>query len=641
MGNRTLFIFCLILFCVSCTAQYESYFPCTPTLENPYGVTSHITRKGDRWNFDTRKDELASMNAIGLNWCRSNLDAYNAGYSTQDSKSLIFDDVYKDLKKNQIEFLPILSDYHGGQFAWQGDWYEKYLRNLSEKYGNYSRYWEVMNEMDHPNNIAHFDHGCIDYVNVLKQTYEILKRDNPDAQILCSSLCDLSYSFLDSLSELNAYNYFDIVNIHSYSEPEALPNHFKTLKDHMDKYGWSKRVWLTESGMSSMPISEVLVNKNFFRLFLPSALKRLGMSMKGATISVLRDNNVGYSALNDDEINEWIRPICGKIQEVSFSDLKSLSISSYPVLIVSQTSDFPMSYMDGVVDYVKRGGTIVLAGGTPLYYDIQIDHSGVVERKQVNDTYYSRLHMSALFWWLDKAKKKSVPKVPTYVKPLSSNYSWTFNETYSSRFMGTDQLRGNDSLITLIEAGDKNFKGCVAGIYKLDSDLKGNVIFQTREGLRSYSREDLEQARRLPRIFLISYACGVDKVFWYNYRSCEESDTDRESHFGLTHKNLTPKKSYYSYKTLIEMLPDGSSRPKMYVKGNLYVVKWRRPDRKYVTAIWRRKGVGNEKLTLDSKCELYDLYGNRLKKNNEILLSEEIIYCVNQEASPIPIEKDW
>lgn len=640
MLYRLFIVSLLALLSVSCTAQYESVFPGSNVLEDAYGVTSHITRKGERWNYDTKHRELEMMANLRTSWCRSNLDAYNVVVAQNGNMSSpLFDEVYRDLEQRKITFLPILSDYYNGQYAWQGDWYDKYVSYLSEKYGKKSLYWEVMNEIDHPNSLKHMSNGCSDYVKVLKKSHDIIKANNPSAQILCSSLCDLKYSFLDSLSELGAQDYFDIVNLHSYAEPEVLATQLKILREHMDKYGWSKPVWLTESGMSSVLKSENSTNKGFFTDLLPSAMKRIGLNPKNTTVSVLRDSDFGYSAMTEDEVNEWLTPICKQVRYLSFAEIDKAKITENPILVVSETSEFPMAFFDKIEAYVKRGGSIVLAGGTPLYYDLQVGADGKVVKKQVNDSYYARLHMSALFWWLDKAKKRNVPKVPTYVKNLYSKYQWSFNDTYSSRFMCSDQLKGKDSLITMIEAGDHNFRGCVAGIYKLNSELSGNVIFQTREGLTNYLKEDLEQARRLPRIFLVSYACGVDKVFWYNFRSAEINDTDRESHFGLVHKNLTLKKAYYAYDAITKMLPNGSSRPTLYVDGDLYAASWVTPQKQNVWALWRKNGRKAERVNIDSKAVVYDLYGKEIKVNNSLDLSENVVYFVGQKQNPFLIKK--
>lgn len=122
-----------------------------------------------------------------------------------------------------------------------------------------------------------------------------------------------------------------------------------------------------------------------------------------------------------------------------------------------------------------------------------------------------------------------------------------------------------------------------------------------------YASEET-QAQRLPRVFLISFACGVDKAFWYKSRSNEISD-DKEKHFGLWHNDFTPKPSYYAYRTLIQMCPNGSSRPKLKRNGNVYIASWERPDMKKVWAIWSPKGCKDVRLNIIGDFDCYDNNG--------------------------------
>lgn len=50
-----------------------------------------------------------------------------------------------------------------------------------------------------------------------------------------------------------------------------------------------------------------------------------------------------------------------------------------------------------------------------------------------------------------------------------------------------------------------------------------------------------EQAHRLPRIYLISFAYGINKVYWYEIRAEEKEPYNKEHHFGLLHSDLSPK----------------------------------------------------------------------------------------------------
>ena len=154
----------------------------------------------------------------------------------------------------------------------------------------------------------------------------------------------------------------------------------------------------------------------------------------------------------------------------------------------------------------------------------------------------------------------------------------------------------------------------------------------------SYATEDI-QAQRLPRIFLISFALGMDKVFWYKSRSCELSVDNAEDYYGLWHKDYTPKPAFFVYKTLTEMCPNKSIRPTLVRKGNIYVASWKRPDKKKVWALWTREGKEDVFVDIQGQYSCYDLKGNALRLNdNKYKISPHIIYIVG--ANNVQIQND-
>lgn len=626
-------LFLLFLFCFLLNqSSYSQMFDCKETLTNHFGCCSHITRdsKG-KFDFPIRDEELSIYSELNINWCRSDLDAYSVmPKKNGDWRPQIFDSVLVSLRNSKIEFLPILDRAYNGQFAWEGSWFERYLRFISNRYKDDFSYWEVMNEMD----LVKSERTNVyeGYLQALKKSYSILKESNPKNQVLSTSFCDVRYKLLDYLCENDGYKYWDILNIHSYAIPEDLPQTFRQVKLRMDKYGWSSPVWLTECGMSSAQIKNELTNKGFYEEVLPSAIKSLGFNLKDVDIAVVRDGEWGYSALTSSEIDTYLRDNCRSIKSVRLNEIADLSLDDYPFLIVSGSEGFPMKFFNSVVEFVRKGGSIILTQGIPFYYDLQKQSDGNVIKKQVNDAFLHKLHLSALFWWSNKAKKLSVPEVPSKVNSKFS-YKWDFSKSRSARFLSAENLKQGDVLVPLITAGNDKFEGVVAGIYKLDSDLKGNVIFQTRLDREPNLRGDREQARRLARIFLMSYAFGIEKVFWYNFRSRESDDFDKESHFGLVHRDLSTKLSLKAYQTLIRFLPEGSSRPILEIKENLYIASWFLPDKGRIYAIWNP--IGNQKVKLSGgEVRIYNHFGEeiKIKRNNAINVKDEVVFALTYDV---------
>ena len=167
----------------------------------------------------------------------------------------------------------------------------------------------------------------------------------------------------------------------------------------------------------------------------------------------------------------------------------------------------------------------------------------------------------------------------------------------------------------------------------LDKYRISKPVWFTETGCTSakgYADEDT-QAKRLSRTYLISFACGIEKVFWYKTRAAERTD-NFEDHFGIWHKDGTPKPAFYAYKALTRMCPSGSTRPRIIRSGEIYVAKWKNPAGQNVTAVW----------TSESECKIrisafrgrvYDLYGNQMKINSDgILVTPSLLYFVGKKS---------
>jgi len=136
------------------------------------------------------------------------------------------------------------------------------------------------------------------------------------------------------------------------------------------------------------------------------------------------------------------------------------------------------------------------------------------------------------------------------------------------------------------------------------------------------------QARRLPRVFLISFACGVEKVFWYKSRAAESSDYFEE-HFGIWHKDYLPKPAYYAYKTLARMCPSGSKRPTIIRRGDVYIASWKQPGGKNVKALWTSEKNSFLQLKRIENSVCYDINGREMRIEGTVIqLSPSIIYIL-------------
>ncbi len=602
-------------------AEAQVMFECTPKLENPYGICSHISRRGS--DFEVREMDLQTMNELGIGCVRWDLDQTTicdleaTKFTPQDIDTTIM-----ACQKYGVTPLPII--FRGGwddmQFS-NPEAYQQYVRYLSWRYRGQLDYWEVMNE---PNLSPAIDKrkSGMEYAKVLKRVYNQLHYDNPNCQVLFSGLGGLHDSFLDGACAEEAYKYMDIMNFHTYEAPEALPNSFRILRSTMDKYGWNKPVWITETGLSTYPGASNS-RKALYGSILTEVMSRLGMKRSKTRIAVLSAPEMQVLGLSEEELS--MLKDFREVRIISAEELQNIDLQRYQMLIPSTGEYIPESCKEVVYNYVKHGGTLLCPSGVPFYYAVKEDGSPSTEGME---EYRKRLHITMKYWWVDYNGVK-VPEVPSWYRMadwMQTDFAYKFDKGLSARYLAEDNLQKGDKMTPIAFAGDDNYTGVVAAIYQLDSDLKGNIIVQTQKGFEQNSEK--EQAKRLPRAYLISFSYGIDKVFWYHLRAFEYSDTDPEAHFGILHKDFSEKPAAVAYKTLVTMCPDGSVRPKLTIKDNVYRADWQRPDGKHVAAWWTTSQPKDIKLDV-KPVEVVDYMGSKVKpKGGKIRIDSGITYVV-------------
>lgn len=401
--SRAFFLLFLVLL-ASCSGAEEAVplFPCSAKLKEPYGITSHVSRNG--WDYSYR-DSVFFVSRLLLNdFVRFDIDFDERGISLE--KSLVYDSVYKASQEHGVQLLGIVEAFRAKD-AWRED--RAFLRFTKEMAGLYNDkvfFWEILNEVNHA--VKSAKDGAAMYTTMLKDVYSLLKETNAGNYVLLGGLGEVDDDFLVELSKNNAFEYFDIMNFHTYHEPEKFPLLFKKIRRVMDDFRWRKPVWITETGM--------------------------------------------HSATDDGR-----------------------NIS-------------------------KR----------------------VLEERQAQ---------------------------------------------------------------------------CVA------------------------------------RAFLISFAYGIDKVFWYNLRSFERTENNMEDHFGLVHKNFSPKPSFYAYKTLTTMCPSNSTRPKLFKNGNLYLSSWVKPNGIKVWAMWNASGQKKIRLSIVGSYNAYDYIGNSVALTDEMVLATPGVLYIEGASS--------
>lgn len=600
-------------------------FPCTQTLQNPYGICTHVTRKG--WDYEIRDHEMEMLQDAGVGWMRSDLDFGTAFSSPADFIPEVFENVLNSADRKDLQLLGILTWLD--KYPWDDDDnYQSYIDTLAFHFNGRIRYWEMLNEVNLMRGIKNLPDK---YVKSLKLVYERLKDRSPQNQVVLSGLAEMQSNFYEELCKLKAQDYYDVMNFHSYFSPEELVPCLEKIARLMEHYDFRKHVWLTECGMSTNEEEET--SEGFYTDFLPAALKRLGIYEKQITVGYLQDRATGYMTLNEAQVNLYLRPMARYVRAVDFQHLRGLNPSRVPVLIATTDEYFPLDYFPLLVDYVRRGGTIVLAQGMPFYYNSSLPSKAWFELHMLRTKLYPILHMSPLNNRFDPITNESLGDVPPFVDRCADadfEYEFPINVAHPGRYLCGDALHPGDSLITLISAGTERIKGTVAGIYKLNSDdLTGNIVFQTRMYSHPIPDKEEEQARRVARIYLLAFAYGIDRVFWYNFRSKENDMNDKEACFGLVHADFSEKPSMQAYRTLIRFCPDGSTRPVLKSNDNIFRVHWTTPDKHIVHALWSPYQKMDYSYKIPPKATVYNHLGQVIScRYNQLPLSDAVLFVV-------------
>lgn len=546
-------------------------------IDNPYGVCAHVSRGGE---LPIASLEFARMHEAGINWVRTDFDWSGVEPKKGEWKFGHLDTLMSLAAKDGINILPILDyDVSWARPAWKNlePWGE-YIRRTVSLYSKQLRYWEVWNEQNHEGFWKDTVSGA-NYVPLLKRSYEEIKKIDPGLTVLYGGTAGVPLSYIEDSYKAGAGKYFDVMNIHPYnwqSVPEMMIPQIEGLQALMKKYGLeNKPLWITEVGWSTAK------PRVFFNGMLPEICRRAGIDPAASSVALVCDPGMGYPGTQSCDPAQNFAGF-KSTATVTLGALKNIDAKQYPLLLPCLGEEFPAAYLEDLRNYVKRGGTLLLPGGLPFYYDLQLDGKGGVKKVQVNDTYMKRFHLGWDAWWT----KDGVPTRATWQK-LASGFEGLAKPKFKAtgRFLHDRNLQKGDRFIPIIEAGADTYTGAVAALYRFDSDLKGNIIVSTLPSINETVTEE-RQAEFLPRTYLIALSHGVQRIFWYNFRSSEREPDEREDHFGIVRKDLSPKPGFIAYRTLTRLCPSGSTVPTLRTDGAFYLSGWTRPDGVNVWALW-------------------------------------------------------
>ena len=584
----------------------EPVFPCSEKLEYPYGLTSEITRR--KGEFDMRDESVDKLLKSGTDWVRLPM-YWDAFYYDGRFVYKTYDAAMETMRFTPFPVLGIISpSYDRKVNAWsEPAVFANYVKELCFRYRQYISVWEIMPGMDY----AWFNGSKLtpqQFYTTLRGVNAILKAANPDNKLVLGALNRVRSSFLDTLCKYEGYKYFDIMSFVSYGDAESIVGQANGLKRTMTKYGFQKPVWLTSVYYGTAPVGHT--SDGFWEEVVPAALAESGISLKKAEVAVVTGFRRGVPALNEHQINRYLKGRFKNVRLIANYEISGLDPAKIPVLIPGR--NVPSS---DIARYLEKGGTVILE--EPLWPSVT--HVGVLNG------------LSA------EAGSLGAPAMPTMLKAAKGydfRYSWEFSKSRTARYLTGDNLQDGDRMIPLMVAGNNEFEAPVIAMYRLAKG--GTVIVQSRKGTLPFVDREEEQARRIARVHLISFACGVDKVFWNGLRS-QEADVARQSQYGgLYHADMSPKPASIAYSVLTTMLPSGSSRPALNVKDELYLAGWVAPDGQKRWAVWSTDNKDASSIEIEGKAQFVSYLGDKLKSMPEI--SDKVVFITGAEEVKIKNE---
>lgn len=608
-----------------------------PVQNSPYAVCAHISRGGEH---EIAREELRIMSEAGIAWVRTDFDWSGVEKKQGEWTFDHLDETVKWAEEAGVTILPILDyDVNWARPAHKHlDEWTEYVRQVVTRYKDRIRCWEIWNEpnlkgawRDEPDPVA--------YTTLLQAAYTQIKAIDPDLTVLLGGMAGIPWEFIEGIYQADGGKCFDAMNIHPYRYPASpesgkLYEDLQKLRELMSRYGdGEKPIWITEIGWPthSSPISLGALMGGIIR----AGLKAIDPSRENWTAALLDDPDYpgGFTPETAESAKIMLQP--APVHTVSIADLPNLDPGTTRILVLPPEEGFPAVGFDAIEQFVRNGGVVVLWSGVPLYYAVRQKPDGTWERPHAGEEFRQRLRIGWEAWWT----KEGVPeKVKTSIPAdeWKDTISLPEHMPEATRFLNDSALKPGDRFFPLVYSSGKDYRGVSAAAYALNSDLKGGVIVSTFTGFgRNVTPE--HQGMICPRAYLIALQAGISRLFWYEFQAPERDPFYNEHHFGMVHRDLSPKPAYTALQALTRARPAGSlpgTGPWRSDDETLYFPHWQSADGKTAWALWRIKGKGTYVLNITGPVEAsFDHLGNAhaLDVRNgtaKVELDESILYLV-------------
>ena len=586
---------------------------------NPFGATAHVSRD----EFDGRERAFGLCQAMGMGQIRFD-------YQMRDMKPSKdapwnfgrYDKIVESAEKFGVTMLPIL--FAPPSWAcpiWEhADDYAEFVRVTVGRYGRKMPVLEIWNEQNIPG-FWRPEPNVTNYLKILRAAYGAAKAVDPEVKVMFGGTAGTDLEFIGDVYEHDGKDFFDIMNVHPYSHPlppeGMLDPSLEKLRALMAKYGDEKKpVWITEHGW---PTHRVGIGSKS-GMFILAALKAARPERKtwNVVCAVCTPDHQKPDPSFAERLQELL-PLGSRVEACTPRRTNErLAAGGVDAVIYPTDERYPVDTVEAVAKFVKEGGTLVDIGGMPAWFRYKVNADGT---ETSGSNWYDSQDLKALrigadAWWLGP---KTSPKALTVYATQAGLAAGIKQEPTGFRvthFADGRFLRPGDKMIPLLEGKCKDDgKTYVAAcLYAFDSDYKGRVVVSTvKLGDSLGSNDETRQALLIVRALGISFAEDVEKYFLYEFRAPELDPWYSEHHFGMVHRNLTPKPAWGAYMNFILQHPTGSKRFEAAwhdEKRIVYWPQWTLPDGRPAGMIWTKDRKKQVTLAFDNpNVRFVDVWG--------------------------------
>jgi hypothetical protein len=214
---------------------------------SPFGVGLYLYRNGGPQARQSMNELAMVARQAGVKWTREEIDWHRTELEPGKFDWSFYDDLVDVAQANGISIYGLLC--YWSTFAKKDtpegvDQYCAWARQVVRHYKGRIRNWEIWNEP----NIFFWSGPKELYFSLLAEVYDVIKAEDPDAQVLGCSTAGIDVDFIKRAIAAGAK--FDALTIHPYRGELNDLQYIKELRDVKNLVG-GRPVWITEMGWPS------------------------------------------------------------------------------------------------------------------------------------------------------------------------------------------------------------------------------------------------------------------------------------------------------------------------------------------------------------------------------------------------------